>query len=342
MVDIHRLPDPADIEREASEWIARLEADDASDDDRARFEAWKRAHPLHARVHNELRSMLQEFTAAGPLVRAVNFGQSMIEAGRPKRDRRWALAAAASFAMVVIAGSWYLIRGNPESFQTAVGEHATVTMPDGSVVELNSNTLARVEYSRESRAIRLERGEAYFKVSHDSRRPFWVVADDSWVRAVGTAFNVDIRPSGVRVTVSEGTVKVGTASLPQGPLQGDSPDTAAAATLSGGEQIDVHAHAATVRKLNPDDVTRSMAWRTGTLYFENEPLGDVVAEMSRYTTLKVVVRSSEIDRVPVGGTFQASPQGAEVLLAMLKDGLGLNVKREDGRIYIDAPSMPPH
>jgi transmembrane sensor len=341
MTDICRLPDSAEIEREASEWIARLEADNVSNEDRARFEAWRSSHALHARIYDELRGTWEEFTAEGPLVRAVSFGQSMIHAGKPKVRGRWALAAAVSAALIVVAGYWYFTGRPAESFQTAIGEHATLTLPDTSVVELNSNTLARVEYTRKSRLIRLERGEAYFKVAHDTERPFWVVADQSWVRAVGTAFNVDMRPSGVRVTVSEGTVKVGSETPQEGPPSDNSGDVVSASTtLTEGEQVDFHGHAVAVRKLKPGDVTRSTGWRTGTLYFENEPLGDVVAELGRYTTLKIVVQGTEIDRVPVGGTFQASAQGAEALVAMLKDGLGLAVRREDGRVYIGAPPAP--
>ena len=83
----------AKIEREASEWIARLNADDASADDRARFEAWRGRHPLNARAYEELSATLQRFVSAGPLVRAVSFAQSMNEAAagtapQPEMRRR--------------------------------------------------------------------------------------------------------------------------------------------------------------------------------------------------------------------------------------------------------------
>ena len=40
MGEIHRLPNPEDTEREAGDWFARMNADDVTADDRARFEAW--------------------------------------------------------------------------------------------------------------------------------------------------------------------------------------------------------------------------------------------------------------------------------------------------------------
>lgn len=53
-----------EAEREASEWIARLNADDISPDDRVRFEAWRKLHPRHARAYDELSATWRELTAA--------------------------------------------------------------------------------------------------------------------------------------------------------------------------------------------------------------------------------------------------------------------------------------
>ena len=54
MAEVHRIPDMDQVERQASEWIARLNADDVSADDRARFEVWRSAHPLHARARRHV------------------------------------------------------------------------------------------------------------------------------------------------------------------------------------------------------------------------------------------------------------------------------------------------
>src|SRR5437016_3238083 len=284
MADVHRLPDVSKVEREASEWIARLNADDVSADDRARFEVWRVAHPLHARAYDELSATWQQFTAAGPLIRAVSFAQSMNEAATVRAPRRrWALAVAATAAVGVVAalGWLYFDRLRPNtSFTTAIGEHATISLPDGSVLELNSNSRARVDYSERSRVIRLHRGEGFFKVAHDPHRPFWVVGGGSWVRAVGTAFNVYVRPMDVRVTVSEGTVKVGSVDtlvdkVPSDDALGKAPTS----VLTAGQQADLRGAATATRQLSPAELARSVAWREGTVYFENQPLSDVVEEL---------------------------------------------------------------
>lgn len=339
MADVHRLPDVRKAEREASEWIARLNADDVSTDDRARFEAWRAAHPLHARAYEELSDTWRHFTDAGPLVRAVSFAQSMNEATEvPRSRRRWALAATAAAVVVTLLAGLYAARLASETrFRTGIGEQATISLPDGSTMELNSNSLARVEYSPNSRVIRLERGEAFFKVAHDIQRPFWVVGGGSWVRAVGTAFNVYEGPAGVLITVSEGTVKVGSAE----PLLGAAPSDSAvsgtpASVLTAGQQADLLGTTTTTRKLSSVELARSVAWRDGTLYFENRPLSDVVEELGRYTTLQLVVEDEKLRNLPVGGTFQANPQGAETLLTMLQKGFGVSIRREGDRVYIQS------
>jgi len=338
MAEVHRLPDSDRVERETSEWIARLNADDVSSDDRARFEAWRNAHPLHARAYDEMSATWRAFVAAGPVVRAVSFGHSMNEATKvPLPKRRWLFAGAAAAAVLAIAVSWYMVRRSPETFQTAIGEHASISLPDGSTLELNSNSRARVDYSNRARVIRLESGEAFFNVMHDTSRPFWVVGGGSWVRAVGTAFNVDLRRDGVRVTVSEGTVNVGAAAPADNPAPRDEVlAQAPVSVLMAGQQADVHGSATAIRSLPPAEITRSVAWRTGTLYFENQALSTVVDEFGRYTALHLLVNDDRLRNLPVGGTFQANPQGAEALLKMLKDGFGLSIRRESSRVYIES------
>jgi transmembrane sensor len=338
MAEVRHLPDFDRIEREASEWIARLNADDVSVEDRARFDAWRRAHVQHARAYDELSATWHAFTAAGPLVRAVSFGQSMNEAARIRSPRRRWIAIAAAVTCAALALSWFMVHRAPgTAFETAIGEQASVLLPDGSTLELNSNSLAHVDYSQRTRVIRLERGEAFFKVMHDAARPFWVVSGGSWVRAVGTAFSVYLREEGVRVTVTEGTVKVGAAEdSGNRALSEETLTQAPVSVVTAGQEVDMHGRAAEVRTLRAADITRTEAWRSGSVYFEKQPLSEVVAELARYTTLKLTVEDPTLRQLPVGGTFRANPQGVESFLTMLRDGFGLNIRREQGRVYIES------
>jgi transmembrane sensor len=330
MGDVHRLTSADDTEREASAWFARMNADDVTADDRARFEAWRGAHLCNAKAYAALSATWQELVKSGPLVRAVNFGQVMNAASDPPAPRRrWA----------VVGGAWNLYKQKEETrFQTAIGEQAAIALPDGSSFDLNTNSRIWVDYSQRRRVIRLERGEAYFKVAHDTQRPFWVRAGDYWVRAVGTAFNVYLTPTGVEVTVSEGTVNVVNAAGNESPPS-DAAITQSASPVTAGEQADAHGRAEVIHELNSAQLSRLLAWRKSSLYFQDQPLGDVVNELMRYTTLKIEFDDDALRRLPVGGTFQTSPEGAEALLTMLRDGFGTTIRRDgEGHAYIEGPA----
>src|SRR3984885_959282 len=342
MGKVHRLPSTDDAEREASAWFARMNADDVTADDRARFEAWLDANAVNAKAYSELSATWQDLVKSGPLVRAVYFGQVMnAAASPPARRRRWAVAfVAAGIGAMALGVTWNVYRQKEETrFQTAVGEQAAVALPDGSSFDMNTNSRVGVDYSAKTRVIHLERGEAYFKVAHDTQRPFWVRAGDYWVRAVGTAFNVYLRPTGVEVTVSEGTVSVVNATENDSPPT-DASQTQSAAAVTAGEQADAHGRAKVIHELNSAQLNRLLAWRKSSLYFQDQPLGDVVNELMRYTTLKIELGDEALRQVPVGGTFQTSPEGAEALLTMLHDGFGATIRRdgEGAHVYIEGPA----
>ena len=331
MSDVRHLPDAETALREAGDWIARLQADDVSAEDRARFEAWLAANPRNARVYRELMATWERFAAAGRTVRAVSFGNAMQGATRVRRRRGLVGMAAAVLALVAVAWWW---QPSQPRFETGIGEQAAITLPDGSRLELNSNSAASVDYGDAARVIRLERGEAFFTVAHAPQRPFWVVADRTWVRAVGTAFNVHRTDEGVRVTVSEGRVRVATVARREAPSDA-ALEAAPHSLLGAGQQVDLAAKGGSVRALPAPDVDRQISWRMGTVYFENRPLGEVIAEMERYTPLRIEL-SPQVQQMTVGGTFQTNPKGAEALLSMLQDGFGLQVRRDGGqRVYVE-------
>jgi transmembrane sensor len=121
MSSIHRLPDVAVAERKASEWVARLHADDVTSEDLARFEAWRAAHPRHARAYEEISATLNEVKLAGHIVRAVSFGNAMNAASDPSQSGsgnsgaasssyRLRIAAAAAIVMVAVTTAWWLVR----------------------------------------------------------------------------------------------------------------------------------------------------------------------------------------------------------------------------------------
>lgn len=336
MADVHRLPDIEEVEREASDWIVRLDADDVSEEDRARFEAWRSSHPLHARTYEEVLGTWREFTQQAPLAPAAEAAPLPEPANVSNVPQRWRQLALA--ASVLIAAVWLGFHLHSmlaaATFQTALGERATISLPDGSTLRLNSDSRARVDYSLRSRVIYLERGEAFFNVAHDVQRPFWVTTGHSWVRAVGTAFGVYLNRKGVQVTVQEGTVKVGSADYLLSTAPSEDTLKSTSAVLRAGEQADLQGRVTTTRRLTAQELARAEAWQNGWLYVENQPLCDVIAELNRYTPRQLVLEDARLCSLSVGGAFQASPQGADALLTLLEQNFGTRTRRSGDRVYI--------
>src|SRR5690606_26847429 len=90
------------------------------------------------------------------------------------------------------------------------GEQRTVTLADGSVIELNARSRIKVRYADRERAIDLLQGQALFRVAKDPTKPFIVASGGTYVRAVGTQFDVYKKSVGTVVTVVEGRVAVTT------------------------------------------------------------------------------------------------------------------------------------
>jgi transmembrane sensor len=340
MADIHRLPNIKEVEREASEWIARLDADDVSAEDRTRFDVWLHSHPLHARAYEDLLGTWRQLAEAAPLTRAAAAAGSPDPPRawhRPQRWRQFAMAMSGIVAAVLL-GSYLHSLTTAATFQTARGERATIALPDGSTLRLNSDSRARVDYSLRSRVIYLERGEAFFAVAREVKRPFWVTTGGSWVRAVGTAFGVYLNREGVRVTVHEGTVKLGSADqlLPTAFSEGTLKK--ASAVLTAGEQADLQGAVTTTRKLSAAELARAAAWQDGWLHVANENLCDVIAELNRYTPRQLILEDTQLCSLSVGGAFQADPRGAEALLSMLEQNFGARVRRDVDGAYIQGPT----
>lgn len=189
-------------------------------------------------------------------------------------------------------------------YRTDLGERASFTLPDGSVIELNTASLVEVDFAGGTRNLNLVRGEALFRVAHDKKRPFVVNARDSRVTALGTVFTVRSEQGEAVVTLLEGRVRVDR-------VQAGVP-TQSAQLRPGEELLTQPATSFQIRKANLD---RAAGWRQGRLIFNNEPLPQVVEEINRYSREKLVIGDRQLNAIKVSGTFriQSASRFAEAL-----------------------------
>lgn len=352
----------AALSEEAAQWWVTLRSDGCTADEHRAFAEWVTRSPERveaylrlASFHSALRAgdvrwpdiptdtLIEEAKTASaeviPLDRKPPFeernttiwGRLRVEPGRGL-----AAAVAAIVAFVVVA-VWMVVRG-PETYRTALGEQRSVILDDGSVVTLNTLSTVEVEFRRTRRVVRLVRGEALFKVAHDSKRPFEVIAGTTVIRAVGTRFNVDRRGERTTVTVLEGRVVV----QQRGPdLQRPQQKTAAPEMVSAAEQVIVTGSRMSATEHIPN-VAPVTAWTQRRLIFNNRPIGEVAEEFNRYNRLHVEIVDPELRRQEITGVFDANDP--ESFLTFLSHTPGVRVSNSvgsDGQIVARAENFRP-
>jgi transmembrane sensor len=309
--------DPRD---EAIAWLAREREGRLPSDQQAVLQAWLDADPTHADLYARARAAVEAPArfAAHPDLMDMRAAALATLKERPQYPRMIAAAAAVVVAVTTLGAGWVTLAPstsprvsrlqevaapilpalNPNAalYRTAVGERTSVTLPDGSVAVLNTNTVLKVAYTGRERGVRLVRGQALFEVAHNKRVPFQVYAGDRRVTAVGTVFDVRLDAKRVKVTLVEGVVRVATLA----PKQPAAP--AQQVTMTAGEEL--QAGPATMMSVKPADVAAETSWKAGVVVFKAETLAQAAAEVNRYTDRPVRLADASIADYRITGVFK--------------------------------------
>ena len=314
----------------AADWVVRLQADDLTQAQAVAFDAWLSASETNARAYDAALGVMQEVEASA---RRIAYDLRRLPqarpgfAGRGNARRGWivagGMAAAATIAVAVLPVS--LLGPPPQTFTTAKGEQRTVTLADGTVVNLNAGTRMTVTLARHERRVSMPQGEAVFDVATDHSRPFLIAAGDRTVRVVGTRFDVRRRGDQLSVTVDRGLVEVRP--------NADAPGRAF--RLRPGQKLDhLQGQAgATVRAVEPSEV---YAWRTGRLIYRDQPLGDVVADLNQQYSRQIRLDDPALASTRFSGVLILDNQDAVIrrlaLLAPLRalpSARGVTLRRDE-------------
>jgi transmembrane sensor len=215
------------------------------------------------------------------------------------------LAAAAAVALLLLVSAILFLpspmpNASPSGQQnvppavvyaSAAGEVKVVTLPDGSRVTLDAASSFETRFSGTSRSARLLRGRAFFDVKSNPQRPFSVAAADRLVMALGTRFDVRLRPDELTVTLVEGSVEI------------SAPGMVGSTVLKPGQQFVEHKGTAVVRSLE-SSVDTALEWQQGFITFDNDTLADAVAEINRYSSKQLVIQDPSVASLRVTGQFR--------------------------------------
>lgn len=308
-----------DAELEASRWIARLEASDVTLEDHQRFRQWLAASEENRAAHEALSGTWDKLDQLKLLgLKAPGLPPA------PRLSRRTLLLGAGGAVAAASAGVLILSGISPPAyatvFETPVGGRETATLPDGSIVELNADTLVRVEFSRASRTLSLVRGEALFTAGSDSR-PFNILTPRGGFTATRGAFLVRERGIEVEASVLDGELRL---------IAQDAHDPARAGLH---QQVRLSADGMRVSDEAPERLQRRLAWREGMLIFEDEPLGDAIAEVERQTGAVFRLEDPTLAALRIGGAIRCDD--LEAFISLLEQNLELNASRSASSIVLN-------
>lgn len=317
----------------AARWAVRADAGDISPDEQQQLNTWLDADSRHRGAYVRARAQWVDLDrlaalhgpgggdekrpAGNSLGEEPDRGPAAADAGAASKPE--ATASAVSRRQLLVAGiaavgvfggglSWMILREGRERYTSGIGEVRRIALEDGSTLLLNTASEVTVRLTKQQRDIRLVRGEAIFEVAHDKSRPFIVQANDTAVRAVGTAFAVRLEAAQVDVTVTEGAVEVADLKTMSG-LGSVMP----AASRPEVKRVVAHeraviarAHAPDVEPIAPAEADRQLAWREGMVSFDGESLATAVAEINRHNRRQIVIDDPTLASMPVVGVFRAT------------------------------------
>lgn len=309
-------------EQAASRFIAQRETGPWAPEDAAALDSWLAQSPSHRVAYYRLNAAWKEAGRASVLGLHGRRGR-LFSPGAQARARRWAGYALA--ASLVLAVGTFGFRQNAEQvgqYQTAVGGLATVPIADGSRLTLNTDSQLSVVLSQDERHVELEKGEVFFEVAKDAKRPFVVSVGNQSVMAVGTAFSVRRVGVELHVSVTEGTVKM----FPKG----GSADKVV--LLPAGSSATTRAGMVMVKKAPVQDLEQGLTWRSGVLTFRDTPLAEAVAEFNRYSSRKISIDDPAINDIRVGGMFRTT--NVDTFLSLLEEGFPVAVSEEQDGVIL--------
>lgn len=343
------------ITEQAVSWYIEQQ-EPLSERQRVAFLNWLRASPRHVAEYFAVAQMHGDFKAAAAL-KTITAEQLVEHAGRdnpvvmfplmgpamrkePVRHRgRAGRLVAGMAALAAVAVAWmavgYWRHGQLEqSYAAGAVAVRSVSLPDGTLVQLDHDSAVNVHFDRRLRRIDVVRGNALFDVGKDPR-PLFVDVGGHVLQDIGTVFDVKRDASGDTLTVISGRVRVLNAtgaSLKD--LDTSQLDGIAVADLTAGQQISLGATRVGLKQ--PAQIARATAWLPSEIRFQHESIGTVARRFNAYTSKPLVIENEAIAQERISGIFHAdNPQAFAAYLATLPD---VRVIDERDRVRVVAAS----
>ncbi|CAN5564668.1 FecR domain-containing protein [soil metagenome] len=333
-LEVERYPEHIDTV------IAAFLSGEANDSEIRELEFWRAASADNQRYFDQLKKI---YTSSNEIKEVFNtdvawknvHSKMIIVADTPVRQLvpekkvsdfyKWIQIAA--ILLVTFSIGWWFYEDN--LIKTPIGilaQNTSVqdTLPDGSAFYLRAHSLLSYTkgYGKKERRLKLK-GEAYFRVEHQSEVPFIIEAGGVMIKDIGTAFTVNAPPDSnyVEVIVEEGQVFFYRSN-------------GEGINLFKGDHARYSSSTNTLTKMEAVSVNRT-AYRTRMLSFENSSLSEVAKMLEEVYQVKVEL-SPNIRKCSLTADFKN--ENLETVLDVIGVTLNLNISIEGSLIKMNGQS----
>lgn len=329
------------------EALSRYFSGEATAEERAQIEAWRNAAVENQRVFAEWQRLWQNAAEKSPHLPNIEEAWAELSArlGLPPQQApakilelkkpaptpprkifwsdsyRWAAAAVLVLGLATLIYQFFYNTNALQKVMAQNGQRESVTLDDGSLVQLNSGSAIQFyeKFSDSARVVTLA-GEAYFEVTHD-HRPFYVNTGNAQIRVLGTKFGIRSRNDETRVTVREGRVS----------LRGLTAAPSTAVELSAN-QTSLCQHQNLPAPPVAVEAAQALGWLEGRIVFDQTPLTEVVAELQRVYNVTIELANPTLGQHTITGSFQNKP--IESVLASICLTVNLQYKGEGNKFVL--------
>lgn len=296
----------ASLTQQALQWLVDLHSGSAEAPGWDAYLQWCETSPQHQRAAHTAERLWERLGSA-------------LE--RPPAPSRQAPLLGLAIALSLAGGVYWQAQtqGWMADQMTALGEHRTLNLADGSRLELAPRTRVDIALEGDRRVVHLYAGELFVQVAPDAQRPFEVLAGNGRMRALGTGFDVRREGEQVRMVVTEHSVRVALEDDPQ------------TVDVDAGQAVQFGPHG--LEAARAVDVASATAWRRDRLVFNQQPLGAVLEQIGRYHRGLIWVRDPDLRGLPVTGVVATADPDAQ--LQLLQRTLPLRIRQFPWLVVIE-------
>ena len=309
--------------------IAKLLAGEASPEEAARLNAWRKEASGNETYFEENKKLMEAVHAAVDTDAAwkrlderisQNQGRIISLYRRPVFLR--SAAAVLLIATLGIIANWFLTqRGAEPTHFMAAKDPVQKVLPDGSKVFINKNSELSYAADKDGQRNVTLTGEAFFEVVHDEKKPFVIHTGGLLIRDIGTAFNVKAIPGnpGVEVSVESGEVQFYSAAN-------------AGVTLKQGEKAVYHLASARFSKSTLDPSENTLSYKTRSCEFKEAPLTEVIDQLNDVYNSRIRLKDQSLAIERVSVSFHN--ESLDMILNILSETLDLEAEKTDSVIFL--------